>query len=197
MESVWAIEPELDALGMQAVASPVGRSWNLAGIFFGELFDAFFELFATAEDAALIGDCCANLAGSRAAMEVCVHILRSKLRHDSFHAYLTSKGLPVKAESGSRIRYEFEAFSALGVGEEAEAVFSYLLGKDHADAGCASAGCCCESSSVVVVGLGLLGLLQEGVEQLKWIVGLYLVCGGHGQSLAGIYLLRRMEQASR
>ena len=78
MESVWAVQPELDPLRMQAVASPVGWSWNLAGMRFGEFSDAFFELLEGAEDAALVGDRRADLAGSGTAVEVCVHILRDE-----------------------------------------------------------------------------------------------------------------------
>ena len=81
VEPVWAVEPELDSLGMQAVASPVGRSRNLTRTFLGERSDSLVEFFTAAEDSALIGDGCADLAGAGPAVEVCVDVLRVEFRH--------------------------------------------------------------------------------------------------------------------
>ena len=74
MEPGGAAEPEFDAFGMQAVAAPVQGARDFAGLFFREFANALFEQFAASEDAALVGDGSADLAGPRTATEVLVDI---------------------------------------------------------------------------------------------------------------------------
>ena len=90
----------------------------------------------------------------------------------------------MKTECGFGILCEFESFSALGVGEEAESVFAHLLGQHHAHTGGAAAACSCECDRVGVVWLGLPGFLKVVVEQGDWITAKDVVRGAHGVSLA-------------
>ena len=67
----------------------------------------------------------------------------------------------MKAEGGVGFLGEFEAFAALGVGEDAEAVVAVFwdaLDEDHADAGCSGERGGGEGGGVGVVGLGFGGL---------------------------------------
>lgn len=64
----------------------------------------------------------------------------------------------MEAEGGLGVLGEFEAFAALGVGEDAEAVFADLLDEDHADAGCSGEGGGGQGGGVGVVGFGFGGL---------------------------------------
>jgi len=101
-------------------------------MFLAEFPNSLFQFLTTSEDTTLIRDRCTDLAGSRPAMEVLVHIAYMKLRHFSFHSYLSPQNLPVKAQSCSGIFCQFYALSALRVGEEAEAVFTYTLRQYYA-----------------------------------------------------------------
>src|SRR5271156_3501057 len=97
-----------------------------------EFPDSLFQFLTTSEDTTLIRDRCADLAGSRPAMEVLVHITYIKLPHFSFQPYLSPQNLPVKTQSCSGIFCQFHALSALRVGEEAEVVFTYTLRQHYA-----------------------------------------------------------------
>ena len=97
-----------------------------------EFPDSLFQFLTTSEDTTLIRDRCADLAGSRPAMEVLVHIVYIKLRYFSFQSYLSPQNLPVKSQSCSGIFCQFHALSALRAGEEAEAVFTYTLRQHYA-----------------------------------------------------------------
>ena len=74
VKPVRAVDPELDPLRAEVVAAPVRRPGNLSRMLLAELLDLLFELFAALEDAALIGNRCADLAGPRTAVEVGVYI---------------------------------------------------------------------------------------------------------------------------
>ncbi len=101
---------------------------------FAEFPDSLFQFLAASEDTTLIRNRCADLAGSRPAMEVLVDIAYIKLRYFSFHSYLSPQNLPVKAQSCSGIFCQFYPLSAPRVGEEAEAVFIDTFRQYHAHA---------------------------------------------------------------
>ena len=64
----------------------------------------------------------------------------------------------MEAEGGLGVLVDFLAFAALGVGEEAEAVWADGLDEDHADAGCSDASGGGEGGGVGVVGFAGGGL---------------------------------------
>jgi hypothetical protein len=101
-------------------------------MFLAEFPDSLFQFLTTSEDTTLIRNRCADLAGSRPAMEVLVDIAYIKLRYFSFHSYLSPQNLPVKAQSCSGIFCQLYPLSAPRVGEEAEAVFTYTLRQHYA-----------------------------------------------------------------
>ena len=76
----------------------------------------------------------ADLAGSRPAMEVFVHVACFKRRHFTFHSYLPAQTFPMEARSCPGIACQFQALSALGVGKEAKGAPTYLLRQYHAHA---------------------------------------------------------------
>lgn len=160
VEAVRAVHPELDALGREAVAAPVGRAGNLSGVLQVEEADLLFKQRPGGEDAALLRDGGADLAAARAGVEVGVCFLVTERRDGALDADLAAQSFPVEAEGGLGILGELGAFAALGVGEKAEAALVDALDQYHADRGDAVEGRGGERGGVGVVGLGLLSFLK-------------------------------------
>lgn len=169
METVFAAYPELDGLGVEAEAAPVGRARDLGGMGFYEDAHLLFEGLAVGKRTALSGDGGADLAGARTAVEVGVGLLGREIGDGAVDAHLAAEGLPVKAERGAGIGDEFPALAALVVGEETERVSGDGLGEDHAHAGATVGASGGEGGGVGIVGFLLKGQGEPLVEEGKGI----------------------------
>ena len=164
MQAIGAVQPEFDALRMQTIAAPVGRTGDSVWMGLGEGVGLGFERFAAGEGTALVGNGCAYLTATRTAVEVNVGSVFGKLGDRAFDADLTAKRLPVKAECRARVFGELAALLAFVVGEEAEALFSNTLGQNHTHARCAACGCGSEGRGIGVVGLAGFSFAKPEVE---------------------------------
>ena len=135
MKTVVAAYPELDALRINSKALPVCRPWDLSGVCLTEFAHPLLEYGSTGENAALIGDSCADLAFARTAVEVFIHCGGLKVMHLALDAYLPAKRLPVKAEGCVAVCPDLAALAALGIRKEAEAFRLDLLNQHHAHTG--------------------------------------------------------------
>src|SRR5690606_9261652 len=138
VEAVGAALPELDAVGDEAEAGPVGRARDgLALELLLELAQALHQLLAAREGLALARGPGAELASARAGGEVGVGLLVGDELDRALHAHLLLQPAPVKAKGGPRTNEEVAGLAALQVGVEDEAPPVDVLEQDHAHGGVA------------------------------------------------------------
>src|SRR5580658_452348 len=129
MQPVFPPLPELDRLGPQRVASPVGwarnnfRTLELAL----ELAQPVLELLPAGNRRALLGCPSAQPAAFRPRRKVGVRLAARDPSHTAFHAHLPLEFGPIEDQRRMRVFREFSAFSAPIVRVEDEVAFFQTL----------------------------------------------------------------------
>jgi hypothetical protein len=169
VQTIGAVDPKLDALGDDAIATPVVRTGNLTGISISKTLDLFDEFLMALQRTTLPGYSCSYLATPGATVEIGINLGGWKFGDVSFNPDLPAQAFPMKAERGEGVCCELLALLTFGVGEKAEASLIDPLQEDHSNAGRARWRRGRKGHSVRVVWLGGLGFVKPLLEDFDGV----------------------------
>ncbi len=170
MQAEGPVAPELDRDRRQAEARPVRRSRDLAEAEpQPHLGDPFAQLQRILHRPRLVRGPGAELGRAGPRGEIGVGLGVADRRDRPANPHLPPQGLPVEQQGRRRMRRQLAALGALQVGEEDEAVGIDALEQHHPHVGHAGLVHRGQGHGVAVVGLGLMGRLQPGLEQRQGI----------------------------
>src|SRR5215212_1819812 len=185
VQSVLASLPELDCLGLDPIAAPERRAWDLTPLVLR--LERSYPLFQNApvfDGMALLGSPRPETASWRTTREVGVGLLAGEASGAALDPDLPLQLAPVEQQGARGVRRDLLRLASLVIGVEDEAPLVVALEKDGACRGLPVIGGGGEDHGVRFVEVRLDGVLEPLME-LDNRVGVYI---GLVQACAGVFL---------